>query len=67
MYLYGHTIANEMEMTKYYESGTMMQSPESVRYILIHGTGTKVTNDYTVDLLMRDHLDRGLRTIGDRF
>ena len=52
MYLDGHTIANEMEMAKYYESGTMMQSPESVRYIVIHCTGTKVTNDYTVDHLM---------------
>ena len=67
MYLDGHTIANEMEMAKYYESGTMMQSPESVRYIVIHCTGTKVTNDYTVDHLMRDHLDRGFRTIGYHF
>ena len=67
MYLDGHTIANEMEMAKYYESGTMMQSPESVRYIVIHCTGTKVTNDYTVDHLMRDHLSRGFRTIGYHF
>ncbi len=67
LYLDGKTIANENDLMRHHEDGALMNSPESVRFIVIHCTATRVTNDYTVEHLMHDHKARGFRTIGYHF
>lgn len=60
-------VRNERTLLAGVESGTLMQSAESVRFIVIHCSATRCTQDYTVEQLMRDHVARGFRTIGYHF
>ena len=39
-------------------------NPANIRYLIIHCTATRDTQDYTVDRLERDHQKRGFETVG---
>ena len=49
------------------EDGEWMQSPFSVRFLVLHCSATRCNRSYTVEQMMRDHKARGLRTIGYHF
>jgi N-acetyl-anhydromuramyl-L-alanine amidase AmpD len=59
-------IKTETEMLRV-ESGTMMSGAESVRYLILHCSATRVTQDYPPEQMERDHKARGFRTIGYHF
>lgn len=63
----GEEVLNERELLAGVESGLMMDSTDSVRYIILHCSATRCNCDYTVEQLMRDHRARGFRTIGYHF
>lgn len=63
----GDEVLNERELLAGVESGLMMDSTDSVRYIILHCSATRCNCDYTVEQLMRDHRARGFRTIGYHF
>jgi N-acetyl-anhydromuramyl-L-alanine amidase AmpD len=44
-----------------------METLHSVDYIVVHCSATKVTQDYTVEQLRRDHRSRGFKDIGYHF
>ena len=54
----GEEVLSERELLAGVENGLMMDSADSVRYIILH---------YTVEQLLRDHRARGFRTIGYHF
>lgn len=60
-------VLNERELLVRVESGLMMDSIDSVRYIILHCSATRCNSDYTVEQLLRDHRARGFRTIGYHF
>ncbi|MBS1444529.1 MAG: N-acetylmuramoyl-L-alanine amidase [Prevotella sp.] len=45
----------------------MMDSPLSVRFLVIHCSATRADRNYTDKQLMRDHKKRGFRTVGYHF
>ena len=49
------------------EDGEWMQSPFSVRFLVLHCSATRCNRSYTVEQMMRDHKARGFRTIGYHF
>lgn len=49
------------------ENGPMMQSAESVKYLILHCSATRSNRDYTAEQLLRDHKARGFRTVGYHF
>lgn len=63
----GEEVLNERELLAGVESGLMMESADSVRYIILHCSATRCDHDYTVEQLLRDHRARGFRTIGYHF
>lgn len=63
----GETIRNERMLLAKVENGPCMNSPESIRYLVLHCSATRCNQDYTVEQLMRDHKRRGFRTIGYHF
>ncbi len=63
----GEEILDERALLRDIESGMLMNSADSVRYIVIHCSATREDKDYTVAQLMRDHRARGFRTIGYHF
>lgn len=63
----GEEVLNERELLAKVENGLMMDSTDSVRYIILHCSATRCTRDYTVEQLLRDHRTRGFRTIGYHF
>ena len=63
----GEWVANETALLTGVESGTMMRSEESVRYLIVHCTATRPTLPYPPEQLRRDHQRRGFRTIGYHF
>jgi N-acetylmuramoyl-L-alanine amidase len=46
------------------EGGAMMDSPQSVRFLVIHCSATRCNRNYTEKQLVRDHKARGFRTAG---
>ena len=60
-------VRNERTLLARVEGGRMMDSVQSVRYIILHCSATRCTCDYTVEQLLRDHRARGFRTIGYHF
>lgn len=58
---------NERALLTRFEDGEMMKSKESVRFLVLHCSATRCNQDYTVEQLMRDHKQRGFRTIGYHF
>lgn len=63
----GEEVLSERELLGRVEGGLMMNSTESVRYIILHCSATRCNSDYTVEQLLRDHRARGFRTIGYHF
>ncbi len=63
----GEEVLNERELLAGVENGLMMDSADSVRYIILHCSATRCNCDYTVEQLLRDHRARGFRTIGYHF
>lgn len=60
-------VLNEHLLLAYNEDGKMMDSPQSVRFLVIHCSATKCNRNYTEKLLLRDHKARGFRTVGYHF
>ncbi len=48
-------VLSERELLKSVEGGMMMESIESVKYLVIHCTATHSSRDYTCKLLLKDH------------
>ena len=63
----GEEVRTEHLLLHNYESGEMMDSPESVRFLVIHCSATKASRNYTAKQLIRDHKARGMRTGGYHF
>ena len=63
----GEEVLSERELLAGVENGLMMDSADSVRYIILHCSATRCNCDYTVEQLLRDHRARGFRTIGYHF
>ncbi len=63
----GDEVPDERHLLNEVESGLMMASADSVRYIIIHCTATRANRDYTTEQLLKDHKKRGFRTIGYHF
>ncbi len=60
-------VADENRLLRHVEDGAMMQSADSVRYIILHCTATRATQQYTEAQLLRDHRKRRFRTVGYHF
>lgn len=60
-------VLNEHLLLAYNEDGKMMDSPQSVRFLVIHCSATKCNRNYTEKQLLRDHKARGFRTVGYHF
>lgn len=63
----GEAVRNERTLLARVEDGELMQSSESVRFLILHCSATRRNQDYSVEQLMRDHKKRGFRTIGYHF
>jgi N-acetyl-anhydromuramyl-L-alanine amidase AmpD len=57
----------EAERQALAEEGALMNSAESVRYIVVHCSATRENQDYSVSQLESDHRKRGFRKIGYHF
>jgi len=44
-----------------------IMSADEVKYLVLHCSATRCTDDYTEEALLRDHKARGFRTIGYHF
>mgnify|MGYP002736594254 FL=1 len=60
-------VLNGHLLLAYNEDGKMMDSPQSVRFLVIHCSATKCNRNYTEKQLLRDHKARGFRTVGYHF
>ena len=60
-------VLSERQLLRDFEDGPRMESADSVRYLILHCSATRATDDYTVQRLLRDHRARGFRTIGYHF
>lgn len=60
-------VLNEHLLLAYHEGGTMMDSPQSVRFLVIHCSATRRNRNYTEKQLIRDHKARGFRGPGYHF
>lgn len=63
----GEAVRNERTLLARVEDGELMQSSESVRFLILHCSATRRNQDYSVEQLIRDHKKRGFRTIGYHF
>lgn len=63
----GEEVLNEHHLLAYTENGEMMDSPQSVRFLVIHCSATRADRNYTDKQLMRDHKKRGFHTVGYHF
>lgn len=67
MLVAGEEVLNERQLLKELEQSLTMADTGSVRFLIIHCTATRENRDYTVEQLLRDHRQRGFRTIGYHF
>ncbi len=63
----GEELADERALLTFLESGADRQGADSIRYLILHCSATRCTQDYSVEQLLRDHKARGFRTIGYHF
>ena len=63
MTIAGDTVATEDHLLTKIESGIFM-STDSVRFLIVHCSATRETQDYTVEQLKHDHLARGFLDVG---
>ena len=66
MTLGGSPVASEDHLLTHVENGIFMPAT-SVRFIIIHCSATRETQDYTPEQLKRDHLARGFIDVGYHF
>ena len=66
MTIAGDTVATEDHLLTKIESGIFM-STDSVRFLIVHCSATRETQDYTAEQLRRDHLARGFIDVGYHF
>ncbi len=67
MTIAGEEVRGERALLTRVEDGELMDGPESVRYLVLHCSATRCTQDYTAAQLLRDHRARGFRTVGYHF
>ena len=63
----GEEVPDERALLTRMEDGELMGGPDSVRFLVLHCSATRCTQDYTVRQLLRDHRARGFRTVGYHF
>ena len=63
MTIAGDTVATEDHLLTKIESGIFM-STDSVRFLIVHCSATRETQDYTVEQLKHDHHARGFLDVG---
>ena len=63
----GEEVAGERALLARVEDGELMGGPDSVRYLVLHCSATRCTQDYTAEQLLHDHRARGFRTVGYHF
>lgn len=63
----GETVRSERTLLSKVESGSLMMSADSVRFLVLHCSATKCNQSYSVEQLRRDHKARGFRDIGYHF
>ena len=66
MTIAGDTVATEDKLLTNVEPGISMPHG-SVRYLIVHCSATRETQDYTAEQLKRDHLARGFIDVGYHF
>ena len=67
MYIGGGKVRSERMLLAKAENGKNMMSADSVRYLVLHCSATRCNQDYSVELLRRDHKARGFYDIGYHF
>lgn len=60
-------VKTEIRLLATVENGYYMYSGNSVRYLVLHCSATRVDSDYPPAQMLRDHKARGFRTIGYHF
>lgn len=63
----GEEVPGEQALLARVEDGELMSGPDSVRYLVLHCSATRCTQDYTAEQLLHDHRARGFRTVGYHF
>lgn len=63
----GEEVPGEQALLARVEDGELMGGPDSVRYLVLHCSATRCTQDYTAEQLLHDHRARGFRTVGYHF
>jgi len=67
MLVAGDEVLNERQLLNELEQDLMMADTDSIRFLILHCTATRENRDYTVEQLLRDHRQRGFRTVGYHF
>ena len=60
-------VRSERRLLAGVEDGKYMMSADSVRFLVLHCSASRCNQDYSVELLRRDHKDRGFYDIGYHF
>ena len=63
----GETVRTERTLLSKVESGSLMMSADSVKFLVLHCSATRCNQGYSVEQLRRDHKARGFRDIGYHF
>ena len=63
----GGKVRSERMLLAKVENGKNMMSADSVRFLVLHCSATRCNQDYSVELLRRDHKARGFYDIGYHF
>ena len=58
----GEEVPGEQALLARVEDGELMSGPDSVRYLVLHCSATRCTQDYTAEQLLHDHRARGSLT-----
>ena len=61
------TVRTERTLLSKVESGSLMMSADSVKFLVLHCSATRCNQGYSVEQLRRDHKARGFRDIGYHF
>ena len=57
----GEEVPTERTLLARMEDGELMQGADSVRFLVLHCSATRCTQDYTAQQLLHDHRARGFR------
>lgn len=60
-------VRNERALLARVEDGRQMMNAGSVRYLVLHCSATRCTQDYSAEQLRRDHRSRGFYDVGYHF